>query len=360
MINDSQVLPSPRELPRSNLPTKGVVLLNLGSPDEPSPEAVGKYLKQFLMDRWVIDIPYLWRWILVHWLIVPKRKHLSAEAYKTIWTQEGAPLRVHLDQLAKKVKALLGPDYVVVQAMRYGQPSIEEAVRSLNHLNLDKIVTFPLYPQYAESSTRSSVEEVQYWLRELKNKSQLEFVSSFYADKGFIDSFVENIRPVWKNKNPDHLLLSFHGLPERHLKKTDTAPGDGRCLIQDNCCHQISEFNQNCYRAQCFATAREITQSLGLASDQVTVSFQSRLGKDPWIRPYSDEMVVELANRGIRRLVVACPAFVADCLETTEEMGDRAKELFLRHGGQEYFLVPCPNSSDTWAKAVTSMIASRL
>lgn len=360
---------------------RALLLLNVGTPDSPEPEAVGRYLKQFLMDKWVINSPALLRWFLVNVLIVPKRKFASSEAYKTIWTERGSPLLFHLQDLAAAVEReftsevslgasgdtsrlspagelnesqapqeLTAP--MIEIAMRYGNPSIESGLKKLKEQGATEILVYPLYPQYAESSTRTSVEECLRVARKLGIEEKLHFAEAFYNDPGFIDSWVELIRPKWKGGPEDHLLLTFHGLPESHMKNVD-ASGGKHCLESKDCCAEIKEVNRNCYRAQSYATARLIAKALGLSPSQYSVSFQSRLGRAPWIRPFTDEVLPELALRGIKNLIVACPSFTADCLETIEEIGDRGRELFIHAGGQNFDLIPCLNTHPRWVAALT-------
>lgn len=368
-----------RNVSGENLKT-GLLILNLGTPDAPEPEAVGRYLHQFLMDEWVIDIPAPLRWFFVNVMIVPKRKFASAEAYKTIWTERGSPLLIHLEDLEKKVSQLV-PEWKVASAMRYGNPTTQSGLERLK--DCDRILVFPLYPQYAESSTRSSKEEVTRAAKKLGLKAQLLFLKDFYEHPEFIESFAEtalksiapgtgtasasnqsapqaNASATHASATPsfqgqfDHVLMSFHGLPERQIKRTDLSGGQ-HCLASTDCCAKITDVNRNCYRAQSYATARALAKRLGLNDDQYSVSFQSRLGRTPWIKPYTDEVIPELAKRGVKRLAVMCPSFAADCLETIEEIGDRARHLFLENGGESFAAVPCPNSSDRWASGVVSI-----
>ncbi len=327
---------------------RGLLIVNLGTPDAPEPEAVGRYLKQFLMDKWVIDIPWLLRWIFVHILIVPKRKHASSEAYKQIWTSRGSPLLFYLKDLEKKVAALI-PDVKVASAMRYGQPSIEQGLREL--ADQDEIVVFPLYPQYAESSTRSSREECERIQKKLNIRAKVTFVKDYFEHPAFIDCFAEVVSPILAETAPDHLLMSFHGLPERHVKRV----GGDHCLASADCCSTITPTNRDCYRAQSFATARALALKLGIRSERYSVSFQSRLGRTPWIQPFTDEKLTAFPQNGIRRIAVVCPSFASDCLETIEEIGLRGAESFREVGGTEYVAIPCLNARESWAEAVVSI-----
>lgn len=335
---------------------RGLVLLNLGTPDSPEPKDVGRYLREFLMDKWVIDIPYILRWILVQILIVPRRKFAASRAYKTIWGPKGSPLASHLEDLKIAVKAKL-PEFHVTSAMRYGNPSIQRALMELDQAGVSEIVVFALYPQYAESTSRSSEEECLRIAKKMKLRAPLKFYPAFYDHPEFIRSYAEILRPQMPASEPDklHLLMSFHGLPERHMKAVDRSGGN-HCLQTPDCCAKIVDANRDCYRAQSYATARALAQELQLPNGAWSVSFQSRLGSTPWIKPYTDERMVEMPKEGIRALAVTCPSFAADCLETVEEIGDRGREEFLHSGGTSFTRLECPNSSRPWVDAVVKMV----
>ena len=331
----------------------GLLLCNLGTPDRPTPGAVRRYLREFLSDPRVLDINPVGRWLLLNLVILPLRPKKSAAAYQKIWTGRGSPLLAHGEDLAVAVRERLGSEWVVELGMRYGRPSIAAALEKMRQAGAGRVVVLPLYPQYAASTTGSSVEEVRRVAGSLWDTPALFFVEAFYDHPGFIDGFVAIGQPILKAEQPDHVLMSFHGLPERHLRKTD---GTGRhCLVVADCCERIGDANRNCYRAQCFATARALAGRLGLAEGGWSVSFQSRLGRAGWIHPYTDVAIAQLARQGKKRLVVFCPAFVADCLETLEEIGIRAKEQFLKVGGERLTLVPSLNASPGWAAAVTEL-----
>jgi ferrochelatase len=336
---------------------QGLLILNLGTPDDPGPEAVGRYLREFLMDKWVIDIPWLWRWILVHILIVPRRKHASSLAYKTIWTERGSPLRFNLLALAAKVMEA-APNFNVKSAMRYGQPSIKSALQSYAQSDVEEILVFPLYPQYAESTARSSIEECTRLAKEIwpqvNSGPKIAFVQDYFIHPEFISSYSRELKSHLKSNPVDHVLMSFHGLPERHMKKVDTTGGD-HCLRNKTCCETMKLENRLCYRAQSVQTARAISVSSGLSEGRYSVSFQSRLGRTKWIEPYTDIVIPNLAKSGIKNLVVLCPSFTADCLETIEEMGDRGRRLFLEAGGETFTLLPCLNDSEDWVEGLLSI-----
>jgi ferrochelatase len=332
----------------------GVLLVNLGTPEAPRTPEVRRYLREFLSDPRVLDMNPVGRWLLLNLVILPFRPARSAEAYRQIWTGEGAPLMVHSRALARKVQAALGGAYEVVLGMRYGKPSIRSALEALHAQGLEKIVVFPLYPQYASSTTGSTVEEVFRVAGQLWNVPWLVVIPPFYDDAGSVRSLAVLGRPVLEEMRPERVLFSFHGLPERHVREAD---GTGRhCLEEEGCCDEIGEANRYCYRAHCYETARLTAAALDLEEGSWSVAFQSRLGREPWLQPYTDETVRRLAEQGVKRLAVFCPAFVADCLETLEEIGIRAREEFLAHGGEDLRLVPSLNSEPIWVEAVARLV----
>jgi protoporphyrin/coproporphyrin ferrochelatase len=332
--------------------TTGLVLINLGTPAQPTPGDVRRYLREFLSDPYVIDIHPLARWLLLNLIILPFRPQKSSEAYRKIWDQRGSPLLYHSRDLADAVQQRLGARWHVELAMRYGQPSISAAVRALRAAGVAEVIALPLYPQYALSSTATTEQAVRQAMADWPG-ARLRFVPPFYDHPQFLDAFAAVGRPIIHRDQPDHVLFSFHGLPERHIRKTDASAS--HCLASANCCAQLGEANRMCYRAHSFATARGIAARLGLAPERWSVSFQSRLGRTPWIRPYTDQVVVELPARGIKTVAVFCPAFVADCLETLEEIGIRAEQSFRHAGGQRLTLVPGLNSTAPWTDAVAQM-----
>lgn len=332
--------------------TTGVLLINLGTPDAPTPEAVGRYLREFLMDGFVIDVPTPLRWFLVNVLIVPRRKYQSAKAYQKIQMAEGSPLLIHTRELAGKVATQLGEDYVVEFGMRYGSPSIASALSRLKSQQPSRIVVLPLYPQYAESSYRTAVEETKQRAAELIDR--LVFVPPFFARHEFIDAFAQRIKNCINQGPVEHFVLSFHGLPVRHLQKLDET--QSHCSVVASCCEQITAVNVNCYRAQCVATARALAAALNLKTAEYTVSFQSRLGRAKWIEPNTEGVLKELGSRGIRSVAVVCPSFVADCLETLEEIGIRGRETFIAAGGKELRLISSLNSDQIWVTAVAGWV----
>jgi len=332
----------------------GLLLINLGTPDEPTTPAVRRYLREFLSDPRVIDINPVGRALLLHGVILRTRPAKSAHAYQQVWDKDrGSPLMAHSKDLAAGVTAKLGDGWRVELAMRYGNPSIERGFKALRDAGVDRIVVLPLYPQYAASSTATSVARVMELASGGWDTVPIDIVPAFYADPGFLGAFEAVARPALDAAKPDHVLFSFHGLPERQIKKSD--PTGSHCLANKTCCNAITSANQNCYRAQCFSTARALADRLGLKETDYTICFQSRLGRTPWITPHTDVVLDELAKAGKKRLAVLCPAFVADCLETLEEIGMRAREQFKSGGGDELTLVPSLNATPAWVDAVAAI-----
>jgi ferrochelatase len=336
----------------------GVLLINTGTPDAPESGAVRRYLRQFLSDPRVLDINPIGRFFLLEGAILPFRPSKSAEAYRKVWTPEGSPLRVHCEALRAALQQRLGPAVPVELGMQYGSPSIPGALEKLHQQAVEHVVVAPLFPQYASSSTGSSLETVFRHAVARWTVPSLSTVPPFYDDPGFLDAFVEVARPVLEMFSADFVLFSFHGLPERHMHKSDDS--GKHCLASDDCCATIGTVNRNCYRAHCFATARGLAERLQLEKERQAVSFQSRLGRTPWIKPYTDELLPELAKKGVRRLAVFCPAFVADCLETLEEIGIRARESFKQSGGEELVLIPSLNAHPRWVEALATLVSASL
>jgi ferrochelatase len=334
-----------------------LLLLNLGTPDAPDTKSVRRYLKEFLSDPYVIDIPALARWALVNLIILPTRPKKSAAAYREVWTKRGSPLLFHSRDLETKMRQRLVPeDFVAVElGMRYGNPSIRSALEKLRAQRADRIVVAPLYPQYALSSTATGVEKVRGELAAMGWDVKWDVLEAFHSDPGFIAAVAGNVKREIGASRFDHLLVSFHGLPERHIRKTDRS-GGRHCLVSPSCCATLVDANRDCYRAQSFATSRKLREVLGWPSDRLTVSFQSRLGRTPWIQPFTDVELAELPKRGVKRLLVVCPSFVADCLETLEEIKIRGAQIFKEAGGEELVYVPAVNSQDDWAEALAQLV----
>lgn len=320
---------------------KGLLLINLGTPDAPDVASVRRYLQEFLSDYRVIDLPAPVRYLLLYAFILPFRPKQSAHAYQAIWTDQGSPLLLNGENLVKKIQAALGEKYHVALGMRYGNPSIAKALHQLT--DCAQITALPLYPQYSSAATGSSLEKVMALLSKQVNHPSLTIVRDFYQHPGFIRPQADIIRQMLSHH--DHLLFSYHGIPERHIVKS----GCEQVCVQ--ACPSIGQ-NETCYRAQCYATSAALAKELNLADDFHSTSFQSRLGKTPWIKPYTDHVLPELAKRGIKRLAVCCPSFTADCLETLEEIGIRSKQQWLELGGDELTLIPCVNDSDEWVKGI--------
>ncbi len=336
----------------------GVLAANVGTPDSPRPRDVRRYLHEFLGDPRVFDVSPALRWFLLRFVILPFRPRRSAEAYRKVWTPEGSPLLVHGRRFEAALQAALGDGFRVVLAMRYRSPSIRAAFETFRREGIDRIVVFPLFPQFASATTGTVLEEAYrvagtYWAT-----PHLRVVDPYYDHEGLIEAYRDVGEPILREARPDHVLFSFHGLPERQVRKSDET---GRhCLASEECCARIVTENRNCYRAQCSATARLLAARLDLPPGGWTMTFQSRLGRDPWIRPYTDETVVSLAEAGVRRIVAFSPAFVADCLETIEEIGMQARASFLEHGGEEFRLVPSLNAHPRWIAAASSLVRNAL
>lgn len=330
---------------------KGVLLINLGTPDEPTRGAVYRYLKQFLLDPRVIDINAIARNILVRGIIAPFRSGESSKMYKQLWTEEGSPLKVYGYTLRDKVQEMLGDDYMVELGMRYQNPSIESVVEKVLAAKVTEIVVLPLFPQYSSACVGSVHEEVMRILTKKQNIPTVKFISSYYDYEPMIEAFAERGRQ-YDVDSYDHVLFSYHGLPERHIRKGDDF---NHCKFGE-CCGKMSLENQYCYRAHCFATTRAIAHKLNIPEDNYTVVFQSRLGRDPWLQPYTSDVVEHLAKEGKKRVLVFCPAFIADCLETTIEIGEEYQEEFEEYGGEHLQLVEGLNDHPKWIEAVKDLV----
>lgn len=335
-------------------PSYGVLLVNLGTPDSTSTRDVRRYLKEFLLDPRVLDMATPLRHLLVRGVILPTRPRKSAEAYEKVWTDRGSPLLFHSHDLAEKMRERLGDDVMVEVAMRYQNPSIAFALDRMRRRGVDRIVVLPAFPQYSSAAFGTAVEKVWEEASKRWNTPAIHVIEEFFEHPAFIHAFEQVARPVIDDLNPDHVLFSFHGIPERHVTKSDEV--GNHCLASAGCCDRITHANRRCYRAQCFATTRALADALKLDPSCWSVSFQSRLGRDPWIKPYTDHRIEELAKAGTKRVAVLCPAFVADCLETIEEIGMTGAEEFQKFGGEELRLVPSLNSSDAWADGVVELV----
>ncbi|NMZ06508.1 ferrochelatase [Pseudomonas proteolytica] len=327
-----------------------LLLVNLGSPASTSVADVRSYLNQFLMDPYVIDLPWPVRRLLVS-LILIKRPAQSAHAYASIWWDEGSPLVVLSRRLQQQMTAqwTQGP---VELAMRYGEPSIESVLTRLAGQGISKVTLAPLYPQFADSTVTTVIEEARRVVRDKQLALQFSILQPFYDQPEYLDALVASARPHLQ-QDYDHLLFSFHGLPERHLNKLN--PGHSLEGSGDCCANASPEVRTTCYRGQCFSVARDFAARMGLADDKWSVAFQSRLGRAKWIEPYTEARLEALAQQGVKKLLVMCPAFVADCIETLEEIGDRGLEQFREAGGEELVLVPCLNDDPQWAVALNTL-----
>jgi ferrochelatase len=332
---------------------KGILLVNLGTPDSPSTADVRKYLNEFLMDPRVIDVGPVTRTVLVKGLIVPFRAPKSAKLYQKIWSDEtGSPL-LHYSKLQHKaLQERLGDEYQVELAMRYQSPSIESALGRLKEVLVSDIKVMALFPQYASASTGSVHDKVMEVVQQWQTIPNISFINSFHDDELMIETFANNARK-YQPETYDHILFSFHGLPQRQIKKCDHT--HSYCLQVNDCCDTLNDTNKFCYSAQSYDTARLIAQKLDLPKEKYTVCFQSRLGNDPWVQPYTSQVVAQLAKEGKKRLLVFCPAFVADCLETVYEVTEEYGGEFRALGGEHVQLVESLNDSPMFIDALERM-----
>lgn len=333
--------------------TSGILLVNLGTPASADTADVRRYLGEFLMDGHVLDVPWALRKLIVSGFILPFRPKRSAHAYARIWDAAGpgtgSPLLHHGRACRDALAARLNSPTAL--AMRYGQPGIADAINDLLGQGVDELLLVPLYPQHADSTRTTTIEAVR---SAAPATMRVRLVAPFFAHPAYIDAQSELIRQHLPERW-DHLLLSYHGLPERHITRAD--PTAGHCLKVENCCEIPSPAHATCYRHQCYETSRLLAQRLDMKPADWTVSFQSRLGRMPWLAPYTDEMLTQLPGRGVRHLVVACPAFVADNLETLEEIGLTGRDIFLQAGGESFTLVPCLNAASAWIQCLATLIA---
>lgn len=332
--------------------SKAVLLVNLGSPDTPSVPDVRRYLNEFLMDGRVIDVAWPVRRFVVGMILINRPKE-SAHAYQSVWTPEGSPLVV----TSRNVQSLLQKRVrlPIELAMRYQNPSVPDAIRRLAEQDITELLLIPLFPHYAMSSYETAVVWVQDSIRKLAPEIRLTVQPPWFDREDYIDALAASAQPALV-QDFDHLLFSFHGLPERQLKKSD--PTGKHCLASANCCEVKSQAHPFCYRHQCFETAHRLATKLGLSADRWSVSFQSRLGRDPWLKPYTDFELERLPKAGVKRVLVICPAFVSDCLETIEEIGMRGRDTFLAAGGESCTRIPCLNEHPAWIEVLDRMIQS--
>lgn len=322
----------------------GVLLINLGTPRSSAPKDVKAYLTEFLTDPLVIDLPFLLRQFLVRGVIIPRRYKESAQLYQKIWTQDGSPLLVHTKQLKEALQISLGPDYIVEFAMRYQEHPIESVLDNFLEKRLDKIVMIPLFPQYAQATTGSIKSKILSYIKNQAYFPAYSFVSHYEDSPLMTDAYVDRLN-TFDQSDYDHLMISFHGLPVRQLKKFNTG------CVKEGCCNKI----KSCYKAQCFKTANAIIKKSGWDPRKVSITFQSRLGKEEWMTPYTSEYAKDLLKKGNKRILVMCPSFVSDCLETLSEIKIEYSEDFIRAGGEKFDLVPSLNTHNAWVEALKEL-----
>lgn len=332
--------------------SKGVLLVNLGSPDSTDPKDVKKYLDEFLMDPRVIDVPFWARSLIVRGLILNSRPKQSAEAYKRIWWEEGSPLIVLSERLRTRVDSLTA--IPVELAMRYGKPSIYHGLKTLYDKGIREVLLFPLYPQFAMATTETILVLAEKIRREHFPGMEFTSIPPFYSHPDYIRTLSQSISDQLQGKEFEHLLFSYHGVPERHIRKSDITRS--HCKIDGSCCQTASEAHQFCYRHQCFETTRLVAEYLELKENTYSVSFQSRLGFDPWLQPYTDRTIERFGKQGMNKLAVVTPAFVSDCLETLEEIAMEGQEIFHEVGGEDFHVVPCLNDREDWVKVLARWI----
>lgn len=330
----------------------GVLLINLGTPDSTQTSDVRKYLREFLMDWRVIDIPFLQRFALVNLIIAPFRAPKSAHEYKKLWTKDGSPIKTYSYQLKDLLQNALGNNYQVALGMRYQNPSIKTALDEFKNKGIQKLIVIPLYPQYASATTGSTIEKVWEEMKDFQIIPDINFISTFTNDEHFIKAFAEIGKSYLEKDNYDHIVFSYHGVPERQILKGSC---NNHCKL-GTCCESYTKYNHFCYRAQCFETSRHLANALNLSKDQYTVCFQSRLGKTPWIKPYTDDTIKVLAQKGVKKVLAFSPSFVADCLETTIEIGETYQEQFLELGGEKWTLVESLNTNPLWIECLKNMV----
>ncbi len=330
----------------------GVLLVNLGTPDSPKLWDVFRYLNEFLTDGRVIDIPWLFRQLLVRCMIVPRRFKQTAKGYQAIWTQEGSPLKVYGYLVQEALQKRLGGNYHVELAMRYQNPSIPSVLEKMK--GVKGLIVIPFFPQYASATVGSVHQRVCETISKWEVIPKLSLINHYYKHPALIKAFCKaaSSYPV---DNYDHILFSFHGLPERHVLKANSC---GHCLKVKDCCKEISKKNENCYAAECYATAQGIMKALNIPKEKASIAFQSRLGKDPWLRPYTGEVIKNLARHGACHLLVFCPSFVCDCLETIEEIGVEYAQEFVEAGGKKLDLVRGLNDSEEWVETLVQLVTA--
>lgn len=335
--------------------TKGVLLVNLGTPNSPEVKDVRAYLREFLMDERVIDIPYISRWFLVNVIIATFRSPKSAKEYKKVWTDKGSPLLVYGLRLEELLQETLGSDYIVSLGMRYQTPSINTALKAFENKGIDELIVIPLFPQYASASTGSVAQKVMEEIKDSLVIPTVRIVEKFFDHPTFIEALTAIAKKQMNDKEYDHFVFSYHGLPERQILKSAV---DDYCKIGD-CCNTYHSKNAYCYRAQCFATTRLLAEKLEIPKDKYSICFQSRLGKEPWIQPYIDDAVDDIISKGAKKVLAFSPAFVADCLETTIEIGQEYRDSFKEKGGEEWDLVASLNDHPLWVQTLKDIVENK-
>jgi ferrochelatase len=329
---------------------RAVLLINLGSPDQPDTKSVRRYLNQFLMDPYVIQLPWLLRRLIVSLFVLPSRPKASAKAYKSVWLAEGSPLIVLSNQLKRALQ--LKVTIPVGMAMRYGHPSIESQLLELTKQDdISEILLLPLYPHYAQSTVTTSIKQAHSVIKKHQLDIKLTTISPFYNDPYYINALVDSAKP-YLEQDFDHIVFSYHGLPESHITKLDES--DTHCLQSEDCCQQQNIVNSHCYRHQVLQTTQCFIDKIGLPAERYSIAFQSRLGRAKWLGPNTEDRLRELAVSGVKNVLVICPAFVTDCLETLEEIALRGQEVFIEAGGDSLTLIPCLNSHPKWIDALAS------
>ncbi len=331
---------------------KGVLLVNLGTPDSTAVPDVRKYLREFLSDKRVIDIPAVPRWLLVNGIIAPFRAPKSAAEYRKLFTERGSPLKYYTEDLIAPLQKLLGDEYVVKYAMRYQNPSLPLVLQELKDLNVQSIHVIPLFPQYASATTGSVIDRVMEITMKWQIIPEIKFTSQFLEHELFLDVVAQNGRKWMDKTDYDHFVFSYHGLPERQIRKGSV--GD-QCQL-GGCCNKFHDRNRFCYRAQCFHTTRLVAEKLNIPKEKYTVCFQSRLGKDPWVKPYTEDVLNDLAKKGMKKVLAFSPAFVSDCLETTIEVGETYQEDFIHAGGEQWDLVASLNDDPKWVDCLKDIV----
>jgi ferrochelatase len=331
---------------------KGVLLVNLGTPDSTAVPDVRKYLREFLMDKRVVDIPAVPRWLLVNLIIATFRAPKSAAEYRKLFDDRGSPLKYYTEDITGLLQKALGDDYQVAYAMRYQNPSIQSGLDQLKKANCPSIHVIPLFPQYASATTGSVIDKVMEITKKWQVIPDIKFTSQFLEEALFLQTIEDQGRPFIEQTQYDHFVFSYHGLPERQIRKASVG---NQCQL-GSCCNKFHDRNRFCYRAQCFHTTRLVADRLNIPEEKYTVCFQSRLGTDPWVKPYTEDVLKELAEKGHKKVLAFSPAFVSDCLETTIEVGETYQEDFIEAGGEQWDLVPSLNAEPKWVDCLKELV----